>query len=140
MDDKVRALLIDMHRAVESIAAKSAAEINKPEDGLWYPPNGGLTAEESRALAMLQMSPALEGALRKVIANAAATPLFRLFACLDGVADPEGYSGDWNGLSIGEPLEDHPSEMLHDEFTESYWSWRALRRDPGWKLDLYEPQ
>ena len=140
MNDKVRALLIDLHRVVEDVAARSAATIAEPEAGVWYPPNGGFTRDESAALASLPVSSTLESALRKVIASAAATPVFHLLACLDGVADPESYDGDWYGLALREPPERGPDVMLHDEFTERYWSWRQLRPDPGWKLDLYESE
>jgi hypothetical protein len=133
------ALFIEIHRAIEDAATRTAAALRAGTMDLSYPPNAGLSAAERAALESLSVTPDLETALRKVIADASSVPLFRLFTLLDGVGDPEGYGDLWLGLVLSRPGEDEePGEMLHDEFFESYWEWRKRRPDPGWKLDAYE--
>ena len=118
---------------------RTAAALRAGAVDLSYPPNAGLSPAEQAALESLDVMPDLESALRKVIADASSAPLFRLFALLDGVGDPEEYDDLWSGLVLRKPGEDEEqSEMLHDQFFESYWEWRNRRPDPGWNLDTYE--
>jgi hypothetical protein len=139
-EQEKEALFIEVHRAIEEAAASTAAALRNQDIGLSYPPNAGLSPAEQQALASLPATPDAESALRKVIADAAAAPLFRLFSLLDGVGDPTDYEGLWLGLSLKTPSEQdqEPEIMLHDEFFESYWMWREKRPDPGWRLDDYD--
>lgn len=123
-------LLLEMHREIEAAATKAVGELIKGEHNLQYPPNGGFTERERLALKSMPKSPELESALRKIIADAAAWPLFHLFCLADGVIDP-----DVNALSQV-PQDD--GMMLHDALYDSYWAWRKQRPDPGWRLDNYE--
>lgn len=123
-------LLLELHREIEAAAAMAANELIKEELNLQYPPNSGFTENERLALRGLPKSPELESALRKIIANAAAWPLFHLFCLADGVVDP----------AVSSPSQASTSEglMLHDALYDSYWAWRKQRPDPGWRLDTYE--
>lgn len=126
------ALFHEMHRSIEESAPVSLRQLMEGVPELTYPPNHGFERDELEALAALPRTPALERALRKVVADAAAHPLFHLLSLADGIADVPD-------------LEDVQSEdllaaeiMLHDGFYESYWTWRRRRPDPGWRLDTYE--
>ncbi|HYF39826.1 MAG TPA: hypothetical protein VD930_09070 [Gemmatimonadales bacterium] len=134
------ALFTEVHRAIEEAAASAAAAVRSQEVQLSYPPNAGFSPAEQRALASFPAAPEAESALRKIIADAASVPLFRLFCLFDAVGAPEDYEDVWLGLSLNTPDDDdeEPDTMLHDEFFDSYWKWRERRPDPGWKLDTYQ--
>lgn len=139
MTEKQRtALMTDLHRQIESAAVRAAQAIvgSQETPHLTYPPNGGLTPVERAALTSLTRSPALDSALRRVVADAAADAIFHLFCLLDGVADPINYTGTWMPLPVGKGNAD--GGMLHDEFMGSYWEWRSQRPDAGWRLDNFE--
>jgi hypothetical protein len=102
----------------------------RPE--LTYPPNQGFLPDEAAAVDSIPRTPAMERALRKLIASAAAKPIFHLLCLADGVTEAP-------------PLEDVQDRdetaveiMLHDRFGESYWAWRRCRPDAGWRLDVYK--
>ncbi|HYG83059.1 MAG TPA: hypothetical protein VD861_21865 [Pyrinomonadaceae bacterium] len=138
-EQEKEALLIEVHRYIEDAATRTAAALRAGSVGILYPPNGGLTDAEQAALASLTVTPDLESALRKVIADAASIPLFHFFCLLDGVGTPQEYDGGWIGLALSRPNEDEDQgDFLHDEFNDTYWTWRKVRPDPGWKLDTYE--
>src|SRR5262249_29508363 len=136
------AILVDMHRAIEAAATEvSRAVTDGSSLELTYPPNAGFTSAERSALAELNASGALVSALRKVVANAAAAPLFRLFATLQGVADPPDLNEPWLGATLTQASDEASNatseSMLHDELFETYWRWRAQRPNPGWCLDTW---
>jgi hypothetical protein len=134
-DAQLEALMVEVHKEIEDAAAKAVSALAGGTPDLFYPPNSGFSAEEQEALAALpEPNAALAGALRKVIADAAAKPLFGLFAMLDGVADPEGID-DWPVWQLTPTDEDN--ENFHDEWLDRYWTWRERRPDPGWRLDTY---
>lgn len=138
-EQEKEALFIEVHRYIEDAATSTAAALRAGRVGILYPPNGGLTDAEQAALESLKVTPDLESALRKVIADAASSPLFHLFCLLDGVGTPHQHGEEWVGLALSRMTEDEePSNFLHDEFNDTYWTWRAVRPDPGWKLDTYE--
>jgi hypothetical protein len=124
-------LFHELHRSIEESASVAAGHLSRGSYDLTYPPNCGLSADEVAALQALPKSAALESALRKVIADAAAYPLFHLLSLADGVADPP--------IITDVPKDGHATAdlMLHDGFNESYWDWRQRRPDPGWRLDTY---
>jgi len=125
------ALFHELHRTIEESASVTAEQLIRGSCDLTYPPNCGLSADETVALQSLPGTPALDSALRKVIADAAAYPMFHLLSLVDGVADPPSI-GDLGG-------DDQTAKdlLLHDGFYESYWAWRRRRPDPGWQLDTY---
>ena len=125
------ALFHEMHRTIEEAATGALTRLMQGIPELTYPPNNGFLADELEALESLPRSPALERALRKIVANAAAYPLFHLMCLADGVADPPAL-GD---MVDGDAVDD---DMLHDQFYETYWAWRRRRPDPGWLLDTYD--
>src|SRR5690349_20521555 len=97
---EVEALLIETHRAIASSAADAARALVTRNYELTYPPNMTLTSVERFALASIAASPEMESALCKVIANATSAAFFRMFACIDGVGDPQTYDGEWLGLDL----------------------------------------
>jgi hypothetical protein len=115
-DEQFAALMTDVHREIDQAADEAIAALGA--DGradLVYPPGMALSDEEQRALAAVEPSPAL----RKLIADAAAKPLFRLFAMLDGIGDPEGIDGDW---PVWELVESEEGELFYE-------NWLGGRRD-----------
>jgi hypothetical protein len=126
-----RALFHEMHRTIEETATVTVRNLMRGSSDLTYPPNCGLSSDEIAALQSLKKTPAMETALRKVIADAAAYPIFHLLSIADGVADPP----DINEVSADDQTA--VEITLHDGFYESYWAWRRRRPDPGWRLDTY---
>ena len=74
----------------------------------------------------------MKSALRKCFASGAAWCLFDLFCLLDGVAPLD--EGEVE-LATPSPSAGY-KEMLHDAFMDTYWSWRKVRPEKSWKLDL----
>lgn len=134
-DERFRALMIAANAAVEDAAVDTLERLLAGGDDPVYPPNGGLTEEERSALPARPLTPIQRDAFRKVLAEAAATAMFRVFAVIDAVGDPEGYDGLWLPVHLCEPEGDEHQEMLHDEFFDAYWDWRSERGDRGWRLD-----
>ncbi len=139
-DVQRNALFLELHRQIERVAAETAeviAGIREPQD-LAYPPNGGFTPEDLASLRSGGRGPAAVAALRKLVADAAAWPVFHFCSLLDGVADPESAEGAWPTFHITEASDDEcEGVMLHDAFMDGYWLWRDARPDPGWKLDSF---
>ena len=138
-EEQRQALLVDLHRSIEESASETVEWLRAGADEpfLSYPPNGELSEEEWRALEGLVSTDVVATGLRKLVANAAAGPLWTLFALLDAVGDPESYDGEWMPLELV-PSED--GENFHELWLEAYWDWRRRRPDPGWKLDTHEDE
>ena len=126
------ALFHEMHRSIEESATHSVRQLMEGVPELTYPPNHGFKKDELEALEALPRTPALERALRKIVADAVAHPLFHILSLADGVADfPE--------LKDVRKVDQLATEIrLHDGFYESYWAWQRRRPDPGWRLDVYD--
>jgi hypothetical protein len=146
-------LLLAMHQFIEETAESAASQlISGCPPTLNYPPNSGFTTAEGNALSRIPLVSGMESGLRKTIASAAALPLFRLLSILDGIEDPPfaapGEAGRyWLGAKIEPNRCDDEAEataereslgLLHNQFYDSYWTWRDKRSDPGWKLDTHE--
>ena len=130
-------LLLQLHADIEEAVQTTARAIfdGSIANRLTYPPNAGLTTAEATALQLLQNLPDLESALRKVLAETASFPVFRLLEYLDGVADPD--SETWTGVCLVDnlPEQELQESFLHDEFYASYWEWRSKRPGRDWILD-----
>jgi hypothetical protein len=76
-DEQVTALMTEVHKEIEEAAVKASAALG-PEGhpDVIYPPNAGLAQEERDALAAVEANPALVSGVRKLVATAAASPLF----------------------------------------------------------------
>ncbi len=139
LTDKQRdALFVEVHREIEEAATRAAEIIAgvKSPTAVAYPPNGGFTTEERAYLGNAATAPGAVAALRKVIADAAATPVFKLLSLLDGVSDPEAFDGKWGAFHIAPATDtEHEELMLHDVLFDTYWLWRDRRPNPGWSLD-----
>jgi hypothetical protein len=135
-----RALFLEMHRNIENAAGRVAAQLTSREGlQLSYPPNHGLTDNEISALRNLNVGPGLESAFRKAIASAVSEPLYYLMCILDGIGEPAELGERWFGARI-DPIPPEPdgmpeAEPLRYDYYESYWEWRRIRPDPGWRLD-----
>ena len=125
-------LFNELHRSVEQTATTSVEGLMAGGPSLAYPPNHGFSPDEETALASIPKTPAMERALRKMVASAAATTIFDLLCLIDGVADAPPVDDVVDSDATAVDL------MLHDGFYESYWAWRRRRSDPGWRLDTYE--
>jgi len=128
-------LLLSVHQLIEEQAGAYANDLFQGRAlNLDYPPNGGLSVEEAAVLQVVHNNTLLQAALRKVIASCPAETIFGLLNLLDGTSDPE--HGDWGGvLLIDRPDEEEQRQFLHDAFFETYWDWRAKRRNKNWRLD-----
>ena len=124
---EIQALLLECHRAVQESAQAALSMISQPENenSLTYPPGELLNGKEIAALRKLSDDPILQSALRKIMKDVAAYPLFHLFALLDGVGDPQG-TIDWSGARLFRSG-DEQSPMLHDEFFGSFRAWEENR-------------
>lgn len=127
-DSRRTILLIELHRAIEDAATKTARALanGTAGDGLAYPPNERLSREEAASLKQLSVDAVTERALAKAIADSTASAVFTLFLLMDAVADPEApFDGDvWLGAQLAEPDEDdHP--MMHDAFFDTYRDYRG---------------
>jgi hypothetical protein len=145
-------LLLEVHRIIADVAADTVAKLGSrppdfPGDPLEqngnmaallagvreiatsyvsYPPqeadSRALAPEESSAIAAFNLSDAERSALTKLVADACASALLRLFCLMDGVADPElTHTPRWTGVPFANT---DRSAMLHDDFFESYWAYR----------------
>lgn len=126
------AMFHEMHRAIEESATDVAQKLTHGQAETCYPPNGGFSTEELAALKSIPRSGAMESALRKVIADAAAYPVFHLFCLIDGVCDTPQIE------DIQECDQTAVDILLHDGLYDSYWAWRRRRPNPGWRLDNYD--
>jgi hypothetical protein len=114
-DAQFAALMVEVHEAIEEAAEDALSALGGGQPDLIYPAGITLSDEERAALAAVEPSTALG----KVIANAAAQPMFRLFSLLDGLADPEDIEEFWP-----------PWELVPSEDGELFYeNWLAGRRD-----------
>jgi hypothetical protein len=119
----------EVHRSIEESVTHTVEQLKSDSVEMTYPPNNGFTPAELKALRTIAKTKSMQSALRKLMADAAASPLFHLFCMIDGVADPPELT------DIQDNEQDDVELMLHDGFYSSYWAWRRRRPDPGWSLD-----
>lgn len=137
------ALLIDINQDIEESAEATVKNIIEDRNFgfLAYPPNNGLTDLEKQELCKLDDNEHLKNALRKVIADNSAGVIFNLLNLLDGTGSPKQMYDDWTGVRLVDEEPDEEEEFrdtLHDSFFETYWEWRKIRGNKGWKLDTYD--
>src|SRR5262249_45753367 len=103
MTDAQRNLLfLELHKHIERVAqetAESLVGLREPAT-VTYPPNGGLTSDEAMSIRSHARDVESLGALRKLIADAVAAPVFHLCALLDGVSDPKDAEGEVMGCRV----------------------------------------
>lgn len=139
---EMKCLMVGVHQSIEkhadALASKIAAKMPPNPN---YPPNCGLTEAERKALQSLEPPPTLQAGLRKLIAGATAAVVFDLFNFIDGTGDPPGKE-HWGTFHIDRMTEDEARRQvfLHDTFYETYWDWRKVRPNPGWRLDVLDDQ
>lgn len=137
-------LLLDTHQDIEEYAVSLVDNILEKKDFtfLAYPPNCGFTELEIEELKKLDNNEHLKNALRKVLAENSAGVVFSMLNLLDGTSSPKNDNGDWTGLQVvdEDPTadSDFADDFLHDQFFETYWDWKEIRGDKGWKLDTHE--
>ena len=138
------ALLLDLNQDIEEYAEATVKNIieDKNFDFLTYPPNNGLTDLEKAELNKLDNNEHLKNGLRKVIADNSAGIIFNMLNLLDGTGSPKLHYDNWTGVKLIDEEQNADTETfndtLHDSFFETYWEWKKLRGDKGWKLDTYD--
>jgi len=142
-ENNERALMVQVNSDIEEAAQGAVQSLldDSFQSKMSYPPNHGFTTDELAALRTLKTIPNLEPALRKIIAEAASFPVFRVFEYIDGVADLNDDS--WRGVClIDRPHEDDDADVddtsYHDKVSAYYWDWRKMRPTREWKLDVLE--
>jgi hypothetical protein len=107
-----------------SILAAAAEYISRMT--LTYPPENILSDEEEAALISMKLSSAERAGLEKLIAEACAATLFHFFCVMDAVGDPEVEEVEgWTGARFATPEHETQHRMLHDDFGEMYWKYKA---------------
>jgi hypothetical protein len=127
-DSLRRTLLRELHEKIDAAAAAGLAMVESCGVQPVYPPGVELTDGELAALAALHLPADVRSALKKILRDVAARPLFDLFALVDGVADPGGSetSEPWLGVSLVERQEGDDA-MWHDDLFETYWEYPGAR-------------
>jgi hypothetical protein len=139
-EENKRTLLINLHKSIEEAASTTANNVfhGRSNQLVNYPPNGGLTENEIRAIEDLKGNEDLKSALRKLFASTASDVLFDFFNIIDGTSDPDPGTGQWSEVIIVDKPEDFDDdvEFLHDDFYGSYWDWKEKRVNKNWSLDI----
>jgi hypothetical protein len=125
--DLREALLWEMHRAIARATDDAVAALQGHAFRPAYPPGVEVSTAETVAIRNLSSSPDVRAALAKIVADAAAQPLFQLFALIDGVADPKNWSGPWFGATIALREDDQDQAMWHDDFFETFGPYAESR-------------
>jgi hypothetical protein len=133
-------LLINLHKSIEENSDATANHVfhGRFNQLINYPPNGGLTEDELRAIDQLKGNEQLKSALRKLFASSASDVLFDLFNVTDGTSDPDPGTGEWSEVMIVDKPEDFDDhyEFLHDDFYATYWDWKEKRSNRNWSLEI----
>lgn len=132
-----KALMIQLNAEIEKAAEGMASAVITETVRINYPPNGGLSDDETKALKEVKNIPHIESALRKIIASSSAAAAFHFLNSIDGTGAPDSKFGKWTEVFlIDRPSGDNPSvPMLHDSLYETYWDWKKLRGEKDWSLD-----
>ena len=132
-------LLIHLHKSIEESANTNTNHIiyGRINQLINYPPNGGLTENEIKALEELKGKEDLKSALRKILASTTADVFFDILNIIDGTADPDPVTGKWTEVMIVDKPDgmDEDVELLHDDFYATYWDWKGKRQNTNWSLD-----
>src|SRR5882762_3259545 len=96
-DEERTTLLLEVHKLIETAADQAVRRIagREPVGVLSYPLGGRLTAAEAEALGQAAATPEAVRALRRVVADAVAGPVYDLLAMIDGAREPEGWEIPW---------------------------------------------
>ena len=137
-------LLLNLNQDIEEYADSLVKDIveDKNFKRLIYPPNCGFNELEKAELLKLENNEHLKNALRKIMASNSADIIFNMLNLLDGTGCPKKMYNEWTGVKLVDEYPEKNSEpftdTLHDAFFETYWEWKKIRGDKGWKLDTYE--
>jgi hypothetical protein len=129
-DNNAKILLLDKHQTIEEYADVAVNNLldKKNFDFLAYPPNGGLSELEMMELRKLGGNQHLKSALKKVIADNAASVIFNLLNLLDGTSSPKNNLESWSGVQLVDEGVNQAAEpggdFLHDKFYETFWDWK----------------
>ena len=136
-DEERKALLVEVHKLIETAADQAVRRIvgREPVGALTYPLGARLTAAETEALGQAAATPEAVRALRRVVADAIAGPVYDLLAMIDGAREPEGWEMPWQPFEVRAAEAGSPPGRLHTAFRETYQEWQRLRPDPGWSLE-----
>lgn len=136
-DEERTTLLLEVHKLIETAADQAVRRISgrEPVGTLTYPLGSRLTAAETAALGQVAATPEAVRALRRVVADAVAGPVYDLLAMIDGAREPEGWEVPWRPFEVKAATAGSPPGVLHTAFRETYQEWQRLRPDPGWSLE-----
>jgi len=136
-DEERKTLLLELHKLIETAAEQAVRRIagREPVGALSYPVGGRLTPGEADALGRWNAPPEAVRAVRKVVADAVAWPVYDLLCMIDGAREPEGWEVPWQAFEVRAAEEGSPPGGLHTAFRETYEEWRRRRPDPGWSLE-----
>jgi hypothetical protein len=136
-DEERTTLLLEVHKLIETAADQAVRRISgrEPVGAMTYPLGSRLTAAETAALGQVAATPEAVRALRRVVADAVAGPVYDLLAMIDGAREPEGWEVPWRPFEVKAAVAGSPPGVLHTAFRETYQEWQRLRPDPGWSLE-----
>jgi hypothetical protein len=136
-DEERKTLLLEVHKLIEIAADQAMRRISgrEPVGLLSYPLGGRLTAAEAEALGRSVATPEALSAVRRVVADAVAGPVYDLLAMIDGAREPEGWEIPWQPFEVRAAEAGSAPGILHTAFQETYQEWQRLRPDPGWSLE-----
>jgi hypothetical protein len=133
-------LFIYLHQLIEESANTTTNHIfhGRLNQLINYPPNGGLTENEIKAIEELKGNENLKLALRKLFASNTSDVFFDFLNVIDGTSNPGPGAGEWSEVILMDKPEDFDDdiELLHDHFYESYWDWKRKRISNKPPLDL----
>ena len=139
-EENKKTILIHLHKSIEVASNTTANHIfhGRSNKLINYPPNGGLTENEIKAIEDLKGNEDLKSALRKLFASTTSDVLFDFFNLVDGTSDPDPGGAEWREIMIVDKPEDFEDdvEFFHDDFYGSYWDWKEIRVNKNWSLDI----
>lgn len=132
-------LMTEINANIEMNAEQAVQLIQMGKPKVTYPPNGGLKKAEAKALSEIDLEDAAAAmALKKIIADAIYSTVYRLMTDLDGLSDPEITDGEWSMVKLvygneRKPMNEHP--ILNIALGEGYWKWVRVRKLKSPRLD-----
>ncbi len=124
-------LITDIHANIEKAAEKAVLKIQMGELGVGYPPNGGLSTKEKKAVGEIDLeSEQAALGLKKIIADATYSVVYRMLLDIDGTSSPEYGDGEWWSIkwyyhNEKKPINEHG--ILTAALGDGYWNWVKVR-------------
>lgn len=132
-------LMTEVHANIEINAESAVQKIQMGQVKLSYPPNGGLSKKESKSVAEWDMEDQASAmALKKIIADAIYSTVYKLMTDIDGISSPDSADGYLETIKLfhgkeKKPMNEHP--ILNIALGEGYWKWVKVRTLKSPRLD-----